>query len=262
MADVLELDADTATAPYAGTGDDVSTLASPPRPDSPEVVKVRSLMSQRDLREACDDDAVLAREVQPTLLDRMTTAYPKGSGLAVPSLPEGGASVVGFGAAALMRLVAQMCLRLEAVQGDVTNPPWLKDTMRKLRKLDELDRGFSALTEVVGELLAVCAGPAMMMGGGGGDGKGDTPIERAAAALEAIKKGGAALAGVGAGAGGGESPAGKAKGAGGGGGGGGARTLGRFDARRLKAGGGGGARRRLLGFGATTGGSRSAAAAS
>ncbi|ACO60711.1 predicted protein [Micromonas commoda] len=51
-------------------------------------------------------------------------------------------------------------------------------------------------------------------------------------------------------------------GAGAGGGGGGARTLGRFDARRLKAGGGGGARRRLLGFGATTGGSRSAAAAS
>ena len=47
------------------------------------------------------------------------------------------------------------------------------------------------------------------------------------------------------------------------GGGGGARTLGRFDARRLKAGGGGTAvRRRLLGFGATTGGSRSAAAAS
>ena len=40
----------------------------------------------------------------------------------------------------------------------------------------------------------------------------------------------------------------------------GARTLGRFDARRLKADGGGGARRRLLGFGAT-GGSRSAASA-
>jgi len=49
-------------------------------------------------------------------------------------------------------------------------------------------------------------------------------------------------------------------GTGGGGGGGGARTLGRFDARRLKADGGGGARRRLLGFGAT-GGSRSAASA-
>ena len=55
-------------------------------------------------------------------------------------------------ASALFGVIAQMGSAICKIQEDLqTPPPWVSDVSEKLKRMDTLDRGFSSLTDVVGE---------------------------------------------------------------------------------------------------------------
>jgi hypothetical protein len=82
----------------------------------------------------------------------MAVHYPAASGVRVPADGE----VLGLDATKLFDVITKLGASVAKIQEDlVTPPPWVADVSEKLKRMDKLDRGFSSLTDVVGNLMTV-----------------------------------------------------------------------------------------------------------
>jgi hypothetical protein len=78
-------------------------------------------------------------------------AYPNAVGLAVPD----DGHFIGYDSSQLFRLIGQVGAKLEEQQAEIVNPPWLDDVFGKLAKMDALDSSFTAMLDVVSQLMAI-----------------------------------------------------------------------------------------------------------
>ena len=83
----------------------------------------------------------------------MAVQYPATGGVRIPA-PD--SEVVGLDASKLFDVIAKMGESIAKIQDELqVPPPWVADVSEKLKRMDKLDRGFSSLTDVVGNLMTV-----------------------------------------------------------------------------------------------------------
>lgn len=81
----------------------------------------------------------------------VATHFPGSTGLRLPR-----DEPISVDASALFDVIARMGGAIAKLQDDLqTVPPWVADVSEKLKRMDKLDRGFSSLTDVVGDLMSV-----------------------------------------------------------------------------------------------------------